>query len=83
MNGTRSEQLNEYTHFFNGVDKVNRAIPMVSLHIKNELARSIKDWDAFNECILRVELKLKCYEVVIIAVYSPSYDAMVANKDNR
>lgn len=46
-------------------DQTYRARACVSILIKNRLAKNINDREAYNECWLKVHLKLKLYEVVV------------------
>nr|CAH7729527.1 unnamed protein product [Callosobruchus chinensis] len=66
--GNGSEQIEDYIHLYSGVDKICRARAGVSLFISKELGRDIKDWQPINERIIRVDTKLKGYDVAIIAV---------------
>jgi len=81
--GKGSELIDEYIHLYSGVNKGSRAKAGVSLLIKKNLSKNIKDWKAINERIITVELLIKGYEIVIIGVYAPSNDDAVEAKDDH
>lgn len=79
--GSGNEIIENYVHFYSGVKKENRAKAGVSLLIAKKYRSCIKDWAAISERILKVEIKVKGYDVVIVAIYAPSNDDTVAVKD--
>ena len=79
--GRGSEQIDDYVHLYSGVDKANRAKAGISLLIRKRLTRYIKDWDPISERIIKAELNLKGYEVVLIGIYAPTNDEPTAQKD--
>ena len=81
--GNGSELLGDYIHLYSGVNKEKRAKAGVSVLISKKLKNYIKNWEAINERILKVEINLKGFDVVIIAVYAPSNDELVMVKDEH
>lgn len=81
--GNGSEQLKDYVHLYSGVDKACRARAGVSLFISKKLAKDIKDWQPINERFIRADIKIKGYDMSIIAVYAPSNDETIAIKDDH
>ena len=81
--GNGSEVVEEYIHLYSGVDKACRAKAGVSVFINKKFKTSIKDWVPINERILRVDMELKGYDIVIVAVYAPSNDERASVKDEH
>ncbi|KAF2893058.1 hypothetical protein ILUMI_13115, partial [Ignelater luminosus] len=59
-----------------GVDKTSRARAGVSIFIKKQLARNTKDWNPINDRLIKIDLKLWEYEVVVIEIYASCNDEL-------
>lgn len=79
--GTGSEKLGEFSHFYSGVDKSCRAKAGVALLIRKKLVRHIESWEAINERIMTLRLRVRGHKVVIVGVYAPNDDANVGVKE--
>ncbi|KAF2894991.1 hypothetical protein ILUMI_11183 [Ignelater luminosus] len=81
--GKGSEHMHDYIHLYSDVDKASKAMAGISIFIKKQLARNIKDWNPINERLIKVDLKLRGYEVVVIGIYAPCNDELNTVKDDH
>jgi hypothetical protein len=72
--GTRSETVGNYIHFFSGVKKYERAKRGVSVLINKKWKGSIKNYEAVDERILKLDTNIWGYKLTIIAIYAPNED---------
>jgi len=79
--GTGSETLGNYIHLFNGVKKYERAKRGVSILINKKWKSSIKNWEAIDERILKLDMNIWGYKLTIIGIYAPNEDTGVTVKD--
>lgn len=54
----------------------------VAIAIKKKFKRNIKHWEEINERIMKLEIELWGYNLVVIAVYSPTDDSNAIVKDD-
>ena len=79
--GTGSETLGNYIHLFSGVKKYERAKRGVLILINKKWKGSIKNWEAIDERILKLDMNIWGYKLAIIGIYTPNEDNGVTVKD--
>ena len=79
--GTGSEALGNYIHLFSGVNKYERAKRGVLISINKKWKSSIKNWEAIDERILKLDMSIWGYKLTIIGIYAPNEDNGVTVKD--
>ncbi|XP_030765286.1 craniofacial development protein 2-like [Sitophilus oryzae] len=80
--GRGSEHLDNFLHFWSGIDKAKRAQAGVSVLIAKKLSKFYKNYNAVNERIVTVTLSIFGLETVIIGTYAPTDDSNQAEKDS-
>ena len=70
--GTGSETVGNYIHLFSGVKKYERAKRGVSVLINKKWKGSIKNWEAVDERILKLDMNIWGYKLTVIGVYAPN-----------
>ena len=73
--------MKEYIHLHTGVDKNERAQARVSIMIKEKWKNYIKSWEPINERILKITIKLREHNILILGIYAPSDNATVTIKE--
>lgn len=79
--GQGTEKVGNYIHVFSGVPKHERAKRGVSMMIHKKYWRRMKDWEAIDENIIRLNVNIMQRELVIMGVYAISDDESVSRKD--
>lgn len=72
--GSGTNIIGKYVHIFTGVPKERRAARGVSLLIRKDLKHKISNWEAIDENILKMNIKLNGHNITVIAAYAPSDD---------
>lgn len=73
--------MNNYIHYWSGVEKSERAGSGVSILTKNCLIKFIKDYDFVSDRIVTATLKIYGHEIVIVGVYAPYDTSGIQIKD--
>ena len=79
--GKGSETLGNYIHVLSGVKKYEWAKRGVSIVINKEWKGSIKNWEAIDGRILKLDMIIWGYKLTIIGIYASSEDNGVTVKD--
>ena len=79
--GTGSESRGNYIHIYCGVKKYERAKTRVSVLINKKWKGPIKNWEAIDERILKLEMKIWGYKLTIMGIYAPNEDNKATVKD--
>lgn len=79
--GTGEEYKHNFLHIWSGVEKSIRAKRGVSIVVKKELVKYVKNWQPINERIMTITIKMYDTEFYIVAVYGPNEDATIMEKD--
>jgi len=79
--GKGSETLGNYIHVLIGVKKYEWAKRGVSILINKEWKGSIKNWEAIDGRILKLDMNIWGYKLTIIGIYAPNEDNGVTVKD--
>ena len=79
--GTGSETVGNCIHLFSGVKKYERTNRGVSVLINKKWKGSIKNWEAVDERILKLDMNIWGYKLTIIGIYAPNEDNGVTVKD--
>lgn len=79
--GSGTENLEDVIHCWSGVKKEEHAKAGVAILIKKKLANNIQDWQPVNERIGRLRIKIHGRDIVILAVYGPTEDSRIPEKD--
>lgn len=79
--GNGNEVNQNYLHFYSGVDKDKRARAGVSIMINKKWQKYIRNSEAINERLIKIEVDILAHRIVIIGVYAPTDDASVAEKE--
>ena len=70
-----------YFYLFSGVKKYERAKRGVSILIHKKWKGSIKNWEAIDERILKLDMHIWGYKLTITGIYAPNEDNRVTVKD--
>jgi exonuclease III len=70
--GKGDEHLEDFIHFWSGVNKGNRAKAGVSIVINKKYKKCITNWNFSNERIVSVELNVFGRRMSIVDVYAPT-----------
>lgn len=79
--GQGNEKLKKYIHLWSGVEKHERAKAGVSLLVKADLEKFIKEYSFISERIVTITLNLFGTETIVIGIYAPNDDATQQIKD--
>ena len=79
--GTGSETLGNYIHLFSGVKKYERDKRGVSILINTKWKGSIKNWEAIDERILKLDINIWGNKLTIIEIYATNEGNGVTVKD--
>ena len=79
--GTGSETLGNYIHLFGGMKKYERTKRGVSILINKKWKVPIKNWEAIDERILKLDMNIWGYKLTIIGIYAPNEDNGITVKD--
>lgn len=79
--GRGSEEIEEYMHFYSGVEKSMRARRGVSIAVHKKFRKNVKSWEEIDEQIISMEIVKNGETIVIIGAYAPSDDADANTKD--
>lgn len=71
-----------YVHIYSGVPKHERAKRGVSIMIHKKYRNKIKDWEAIDENLIRININILQRNISIIAVYAISDDEPTDKKDD-
>ena len=69
--GCGNEEIDGYVHLWSGVGKDQRASSGVSLLIKNNLKKYIKDYEYTSDRIITTTIKLYGHKTKVISIYAP------------
>ena len=76
-----SELLGNYIHLFSGVKKYERAKREVSVLLNKNRKGSIWNWESIDERILKLDMNIWGYKLLIIGIYAPNEDNKTTVKD--
>lgn len=79
--GQGSAMVDDYVHIWSGVPKSERAKAGVAVLIKKIYNKHIQDIQFITERHLKIVVRIRNIELVIVAVYAPTNDTMDAVKD--
>jgi hypothetical protein len=79
--GTGSEILENSIHLFSGAKKHEKAKRGVSVFIHEKWKCSIKNWEPIDERILKLDMNMWGYKLMIIGAYTPNEDNRATVKD--
>ena len=79
--GHGSESLGDYDLFYSGVPKHQRAQQGVAILIRKKFRKNIKNWEAINARMIKMNLTMHGHRVTILGVYGVNDDATIALKD--
>lgn len=61
--------MTTYTYIYSEVDRDKRAKRGVSIAIRKNLKKNIKSWEPVNEYKIRVDMRIKGYDCVILGIF--------------
>ncbi|XP_072380599.1 uncharacterized protein [Diabrotica undecimpunctata] len=68
-------------YFWSGKKKEERAAAGVGILVKKKWVKTIKTWEPINERIVKLIMEIYCKLIVILGVYGPMDNSLVAEKD--
>mgnify|MGYP000029344414 CR=1 FL=1 len=79
--GQGIETQGTYLHLYSGVSKEKRAKRGISIMIKKTYKKYIKQWEAINENMIKLNLNIFGKRIAILGVYGLSEDEPQERKD--
>ena len=80
--GNWVEMLGPYLHFYSGVPKEKRAKREVSILVKKRYNRYITTWEAINENMIEIHMKLLGKKLRILGIYAIRDDENILRKED-